>query len=361
MAPDEGNRQETYSGTKEVAQTHLFNVKRLEAYMETHVEGFKGPLEVRQFKGGQSNPTYQLIAPSGKYVMRRKPPGKLLPSAHAVDREHRIISALHKEGLPVPRTYTLCEDETVTGTIFYIMDCVEGRVFWEVGLPDLTRDERAAIYDSLNETLARLHQVDYLAAGLEDFGKPGNYFARQVSRWGRQYKASQTEEFELMDRLMEWLPENIPEDDSVSIVHGDYKLDNVLIHPTEPKVVAVLDWELSTIGHPLGDLTYLLMPWFRPAPTGETPSLADLDLSSLGIPSADEFAATYCARTGRKPLENIDFYMAYNFFRIGAIHQGIVGRVKDGTASNANADASAALVGPYSELAWNFALKAGAK
>ncbi|MGB3808600.1 MAG: phosphotransferase family protein, partial [Parvibaculum sp.] len=244
----EQSRQDQFAGTKEVAESHRFDEKRLVTYMEAHVEGFKGPLTVQQFKGGQSNPTYQLITPSRKYVLRRKPPGKLLPSAHAVDREYKVITALHNVGFAAPRTYCLCEDDSVIGTAFYIMDMVEGRVLWEPLLPGQDPATRWKIYDSLNATLAHLHTIDYEAAGLGDFGKPGNYFSRQVSRWSKQYVASETETITEMNRLMEWLPENIPVEDSVSIVHGDYRLDNTVLHPTEPRVIAVLDWELSTLG-----------------------------------------------------------------------------------------------------------------
>jgi aminoglycoside phosphotransferase (APT) family kinase protein len=245
------SRQQQNSGTEEVRKTLRFDEGRLSDYMTSHVEGFRGPLQVQQFRGGQSNPTYLLEADSGRYVLRRKPPGKLLKSAHAVDREYRVISALYGADFPVPRPYVLCEDDIVIGTAFYIMECVEGRIFWELDLPGLAPDERTAIYDSVNDTIAKLHSFDYAALGLQDFGKPGNYFARQISRWSGQYRASETRTIEAMDRLIEWLPEHIPDDDSASIVHGDFRLDNMIIHPDEPRVIAVLDWELSTIGHPL--------------------------------------------------------------------------------------------------------------
>ncbi len=364
MVPEEitmSERQEMFTGTKEVAESHVFDENRLREYMEDHVAGFEGPLEVRQFKGGQSNPTYQLIAGSGKYVMRRKPPGKLLPSAHAVDREYRVITALGTVGFPVPKTYCMCDDESVVGTIFYIMDCVEGRILWDGLLPDYGNDERGAIYDAMNVTIAELHNTDYKAIGLETFGKPGNYFARQISRWTKQYQASETENIDEMNRLIDWLPENIPDDDSTSVVHGDYRIDNMVLHPTEPKVLAVLDWELSTLGHPLADFTYHLMQWRMP--NRETPggSLADADLKSLGIPTEEEYIAKYCARTGRDGIRDMDYCLAYNFFRLAGILQGIVGRVRDGTASNANAAANAELVRPLAEAAWSFAQKAGAR
>jgi aminoglycoside phosphotransferase (APT) family kinase protein len=353
-------RQEMFTGTKEVADAHKFDEKKLADYMEAHVEGFEGPLTVHQFKGGQSNPTYRLDTPKKKYVLRRKPPGKLLPSAHAVDREYKVITALHGTGYPVARTYALCEDESIIGTMFYIMDCVEGRIFWEATLPDVELKERAAIYDAMNETLARLHMVDYEKIGLGDFGKPGNYFARQINRWTKQYKASETEQIREMDRLIEWLPENIPPDDTTSIVHGDYRLDNMILHPTEPKVLAVLDWELSTLGHPLGDFTYHLMQWRMPARDNPGGSLVDADLKALGIPEEDEYIAAYCRRTGRDGIPDIDYYFAYNFFRLAGILQGIVGRVRDGTASSDHAKSMAAHVRPLAEAAWHFAQRAGA-
>ncbi len=355
------SRQEQFSGTKEVVEAHRFDEARLEEYMSAAVEGFRGPLTVRQFRGGQSNPTYHLSSPSGRYVLRRKPPGKLLPSAHAVDREFRVISALHEAGFPVPRPYVLCDDESVVGTMFYIMQCVEGRIFWELDLPGLDREERAAIYDNVNATLARLHNFDHAAIGLEGYGKPGNYFARQISRWSKQYYASETGKIEEMDRLIEWLPENIPEDDSVSVVHGDYRLDNMIIHPTEPRVIAVLDWELSTIGHPLGDFTYHLMSWQMPPLGVGSSGLLDKDLGALGIPTEDEYVAMYCERTGRDGgIEHRDFYSAYNFFRIAAILQGIAGRVRDGTAASEHAKQSARSVRPLAEIAWKYARRAGA-
>lgn len=351
---------EKFGGTKDVETSHAFDANRLEQYMQAHVEGFEGPLEVRQFKGGQSNPTYQLITPKKKYVMRRKPPGKLLPSAHAVDREYRIITALHSVGFPVAKSYCLCEDESVTGTMFYIMDMVEGRILWDPHLPDIPREGRRAIFEAKIETLAQLHKVDYMSLGLEDFGKPGNYFARQISRWTKQYVASETQSITSMNKLMEWLPNNIPGDDESSIVHGDYRLDNMVLHPTEPKVKAVLDWELSTLGHPLGDFTYHLMQWFMPQDGASTSSLMGSNLKDLNIPDAQEYTELYCRHTGRDSIENMDFYVAYNMFRLAGILQGIVGRVRDGTASNAHAAAMADRVQPLSDAGWEFALRAGA-
>lgn len=357
------SRQEQFSGTKEVAPQHMLDAAKLEQYLAGHIADFEGPLTIRQFKGGQSNPTYQLITPKRKYVLRRKPPGKLLPSAHAVDREFRIISALYPTGFPVPKPYVLCTDESVAGTMFYVMECVEGRVIWEPQLPGLESKQRHAIYDAMNETLAKLHQTDYLKLGLEDFGKPGSYFARQISRWGKQYVASETESIPAMNKLMEWLPQHIPPGERNAIVHGDYRLDNMILHPTEPKVLAVLDWEISTIGDPLADFTYHIMQWRMPpgGTGGGTGSLTGADLKSLGIPTESEYVAMYCQRTGRPGIDYLDFYFAYNFFRIAGILQGIMGRVRDGTAASAHATTMASAVRPLAELGWEYAKRAGAK
>jgi aminoglycoside phosphotransferase (APT) family kinase protein len=354
-------RQERFSGTKPVADAHRIDEARLLEYLSARIDGFTGPLEVRQFKGGQSNPTYHLSTPSGRYVLRRKPPGKLLPSAHAVDREFRVIGALHGAGFPVPRPYVLCEDDDVIGTMFYVMDCVEGRIFWDLDLPDCDRDERAAIYDHVNATIAQLHTLDYEALGLGDFGKPGNYFARQISRWSKQYYASETQKVPEMDRIIEWLPNNIPEEESASIVHGDYRLDNMVIHPTEPRVIAVLDWELSTIGHPLADFTYHVMAWQMQQVGIGSSGLLGKDLEALGIPSEEAYVALYCERTGRRDgIADRDFYSAFNFFRIAAILQGIAGRVRDGTAASAHAEAAVKAVEPLAQTAWSYARRAGA-
>ncbi len=347
--------QDNNTGTSEVREAHRFDDRRLEEYMRSHVEGFAGPLEVREFKGGQSNPTYALSAASGKYVLRRKPPGKLLKSAHAVDREFRVISALYGAGFPVPRPFVLCDDAVVIGTMFYIMEFVDGRIIWDLDLPQSTPGERAAIYDSLNATIADLHNIDYEALGLADYGKPGNYFARQISRWSRQYRASETQSIPEMDRLIDWLPGNVPDDESASIVHGDYRLDNLVLHPTEPRVIAVLDWELSTIGHPLGDFTYHLMAWKMPRLGIGASGLLDKDLEALGIPDADAYTKRYCERTGRDGIANFEFYFAFNLFRLAAIVQGIAGRVRDGTAASAHADKAADAVGPLAELGWQYA------
>ncbi|MEL6324321.1 MAG: phosphotransferase [Pseudomonadota bacterium] len=355
-----GDAQTLFTGTKEVADTHKFDEAALSAWMSENVAGFSGPLEVRQFKGGQSNPTYQLVTPGHKYVLRRKPPGKLLPSAHAVDREFRVISALHPLGFPVARPYGLCTDEAVIGTMFYVMDMVEGRILWDGTLPDVDPAERRAIYEAKCKTFAALHNVDWRAAGLEGFGKEGDYIARQTHRWTKQYVASETKKIPEMDALIDWLPKNIPPGDKTTIVHGDYRLDNMILHPTEPKVIAVLDWELSTLGDPLADFTYHLMNWVMPSSDPARGALVDIpDLAAYGIPSMAEYTAMYCAETGRDGLPEVDYYFAYNAFRLAAICQGIVGRVRDGTASNAQAAAMEERVAPLAQFAANCARKAG--
>jgi len=361
--PAEQDRQEMFSGTKDVVEAHRFDVKRLEDYLASKISDFQRPLEVRQFKGGQSNPTYQLVTPNRKYVLRRKPPGKLLPSAHAVDREFKVISALHPTGFPVAKPYVLCEDDSIIGTMFYVMDCVEGRILWDGLLPGYEPKERTAIYEAMNETLARLHSLDYTKIGLEDFGKPGNYIGRQISRWTKQYQLSETETIVEMNKLIDWLPAHLPPGERSCVVHGDYRLDNMILHPTEPKVIAVLDWELSTIGDPLADFTYHLMQWQMPGggQSAGTATLMGSDLKALGIPTLEEYVAMYCRRTGRDETPNMNYYAAYNFFKLAGILQGIVGRVRDGTASNANATAQAAAVRPLAERAWHFAKLAGAK
>ena len=353
-------RQQDFSGTRDVRSAHRFDIGRLDAYLREHVEGFAGPLEVSQFKGGQSNPTYLLESPSGQYVLRRKPPGHLLASAHAVEREFRVIGGLHRAGFPVPKPYLMCEDEHVVGTAFFIMGFVPGRIFWDLDLPGLEPAERRAIYDNVNETIARLHTIDYAEIGLSDFGRPGNYFARQISRWSRQYAASEIGTIDAMNCLIDWLPQHIPDEDSTTIVHGDYRLDNLVIHPSEPRVIAVLDWELSTIGHPLADFTYHLMAWQTPDIGIGSSGLRDRDLDALGIPQQEDYVAQYCERTGRDAgIPNRAFYSAYNFFRIAAILQGIAGRVRDGTAASAQAERAGKAVQPLAEMGWQHALRAG--
>ena len=356
------SRQEQFSGTSEVREAHRFDVGALEAWMRDNVRDFAGPLLVQQFKGGQSNPTYKLTTPARSYVMRRKPPGQLLKSAHAVDREYKVITALHAAGFPAAETFGLCTDESVVGTWFYIMDCVEGRVIWDGTFPDVPTSERDKYFDAMNDTIARLHSFDPAAIGLADFGKPGNYFGRQIARWSQQYLDDEAAgRVPAMDALVEWLPASIPVGEEVSVVHGDYRCDNMIFHPTEPKVLAVLDWELSTLGHPLADFSYHLM-MYRMPPTG-TVGLVDCDLAAMNIPSEAEYIAAYCSRTSRDPAAvaaNMDFYIAYNMFRLAAIVHGIRGRVVRGTAASAHAKAMSETVEPLADLAWEQAKKAGA-
>jgi len=340
----------------------MLDAARLEAYLVQNVAGFAGPLTVKQFKGGQSNPTYLLETPARRYVLRRKPPGKLLPSAHAVDREFRIISALHRQHFPVPAPVVYCDDADVVGTPFFIMSFVEGRVFWEPDLPGSNPAERAAIYDAANATIARLHGFDPAAIGLGDYGRGESYVARQVERWSKQYRASETETIDDMERLMTWLPKHLPPPGPVRVVHGDFRLDNMIVAPDAPVVLAVLDWELSTLGDPLADFSYHLMKWHMP-PTdsgGGTGSLVGHDLAALGIPSMADYVDAYATRTGLDPRPHLPAYMAYNFFRIAAILQGIAGRVRDGTATSEHAAARARMVGPLAATAWSFARVAGA-
>ena len=345
------------TGTKEVEERHRFDPTRLEALLRREIEEFDGGLEYRQFRGGQSNPTYELTDGTHRWVLRRKPPGVLLPSAHAVDREFRVISALHGAGFPVPRARLLCEDESVIGTMFFVMDHVEGRVLWDAALSDFSRDDRVALYASIIDVMAQLHSIDYAAIGLGEFGRPGNYFARQASRWTKQYRASETMAIPEMEQLIEWLPANIPDDESSSIVHGDYALNNVLVHPTEPRIVAVLDWELSTIGHPLADLTYQLAQ--RRMPTNALYGLADAEFTERGIPSEAEFVASYCKRTGREGIEHLDFYLAFHCFRSASILQGIAGRVKQGTAAGERAESVGKLVQPLAVTGLELARRVG--
>src|SRR6478736_587608 len=358
-----GDRQSTFTGTKEVAERLRFDVGRLESYLRDHVEGFAGPITVRQFKGGQSNPTYLVQTPARRYVLRRKPPGKLLPSAHAVDREFRVISALHARGFPVAAPLLYCDDAGIAGTPFYLMDHVEGRVVWEPHMPGAQPRERAAVYDAMNATMARLHSFDPAALGLSDFGRGDNYVARQVERWSKQYRASETEKIAEMERLIAWLPAHLPPPAAVRIVHGDYRLDNIILAPAQPAVRAVIDWELSTLGDPLADLAYHLMQWHMPpSQTGAgVGTLVGHDLARLGIPTRAAYVDAYVTRTGLDPRPHLPVYLAYNFFRLAAILQGIVGRVRDGTATSETAAAMAPLVRPLAVAAWEFAREAGAR
>ncbi|UPK20610.1 phosphotransferase family protein [Bradyrhizobium sp. 131] len=345
-------KDEEFSGTKPVEERHRFDEMRLETWMREHVEGFEGPLVVLQFRGGQSNPTYRLDTPNRSYVMRRKPFGKLLPSAHAVDREYRVIVALGKQGFPVARAYALCQDDSVIGAAFYIMSMEEGRVFWDPTLPSQDGDARRKIFTSKIETLAKLHMFDPHTIGLRDFGKPGNYFARQIDRWTKQYRASETQHIPEFEKVAEWLPKTVPEQAHVSIVHGDYRLDNMIFHATEPRVKAVLDWELSTLGDPMADFTYLLMQWIMPG-------LEGADLKTLNIPTLEKAAHIYCNVT-QMSVPDLNWYFAYNLFRLAGITQGIAGRVRDGTAANARAPESAKRAVPLSKASWEYAQKAGA-
>ena len=341
-----------FQGTMPVTDRASFDVDALERYLRAHVEGFSGRLQVEQFKGGQSNPTFKLTAGGTSYVLRRKPPGKLLPSAHAVDREYRVITALADSDVPVARTYCLCEDESVIGSMFYVMECVQGRVLWDPSLPGMSPSERAAICDEMNRVIAALHRVDYVALGLADYGKPGNYLARQIDRWSKQYRASETETIDAMDRLIEWLPEHVPPGDESAIVHGDYRLDNMIFHPNESRILAVLDWELSTLGHPMADFSYHMMTW-RLAPE-EFRGLRGVDLAARGIPDETAYRDRYLARTGRGPVDpdQWDFYMAFNLFRMAGILQGIMARALQGNASSDRALEAGRRARPMAELGW---------
>jgi aminoglycoside phosphotransferase (APT) family kinase protein len=359
---------EQYTGTKPVAASHAFDTAALQAYLEHELPDFRGPLVVEQFKGGQSNPTYKLLTPGRAYVMRSKPgpAAKLLPSAHAVDREFRVMQALAGSGVPVARMQLLCTDEAVIGRAFYVMEFMDGRVLWDQALPGMTPAERGAIYDEMNRVIAALHSVDVNAVGLADYGRPGNYFERQIGRWSKQYLASITEPIEPMDRLIEWLPAHIPpgarDETQVRVVHGDFRLDNLVFHKTEPRVIAVLDWELSTLGHPLADFSYHCMAWH--IEPGTFRGIGGLDHAALGIPGERDYVRRYCERVGRATGHALDvdtvmadwnFYLAYNLFRLASITQGIAKRVVDGTAASAQARATGAATRPLAQMAWRFA------
>jgi aminoglycoside phosphotransferase (APT) family kinase protein len=354
---------EAFTGTKPVAEQHAFDIAALEAYLRDRLDGFAGPLTVEQFKGGQSNPTYKLVTPGASYVMRSKPgpAARLLPSAHAIEREFTVMQALHGAGVPVPRMHLLCEDESVIGRAFYVMEFMQGRVLWDQTLPGMSNAERGRIYDEMNRVIAALHRVDVKTAGLEHYGKPGNYFDRQIARWSRQYIASITDPIPEMDRLMEWLPAHMPasarDESQVSVVHGDFRLDNLVFHPVEPRVLAVLDWELSTIGHPLADFSYHCMSWHIPHSMGR--GIGGVDIAPLGIPAERDYVRRYCERTGRADPDAVmadwNFYMAYNLFRMAGILQGIAKRVVDGTASSAQARQAGAGARPLAEMGWRIA------
>jgi len=333
--------------------TQTLDTESLGRYLAEQIAGFRGPVTAEKFPGGQSNPTFRITAADGRdYVLRRKPPGELLKSAHAVDREFRVITALRDTDVPVPKTYVLCEDDAVIGSMFYVMEYMEGRILWDPTLPEAADNrERAAIYDSMNRTMAALHNVEVDAVGLSDFGRPGNYFERQLSRWSKQYRASETERIESMEKLMVWLDRHMPEDDgTVSLVHGDYRLDNMMFHPEEPRVIALLDWELSTLGNPLADLANQCMAWMLPN-DGRIRGLAGVDRTSLGIPTDEEYIEKYCERTGRDGIDNWNFYLVFSLFRLAAIIQGIVKRAQIGTASSSEAHSSAEAVVGLADLA----------
>ena len=347
---------EEFMGTKPVAERQKVDLGALSDYMHKHVDGFTGDLQIEQFKGGQSNPTFMLTAGAQRYVLRTKPApaAKLLPSAHAIEREFRVMDALSKAGFPAARQYALCEDEEVIGRAFYIMEFMDGRVLWDQSMPNMSNAERAAHYDEMNRVIAQLHTIDYKAIGLETYGKPGNYFGRQIDRWTRQYKASETEHIPAMEHLIEWLPQHIPAGEQTTIVHGDYRLDNMIFHPTEPRILAVLDWELSTLGHPLADFSYHCMSWH--IVPGLFRGIAGLDLKSLGIPTEEDYLAKYSERTGIAiHKEDFRFYLAYNMFRMAGILQGIMKRYQDGTAASEQALKNGQAARPMAEMGWEFA------
>ena len=351
---------DSMTGSGPVTGRHQFDVDALTAWLTREVPKFRGPLTVEQFKGGQSNPTYKLTTPSRSYVMRAKPgpASRLLPSAHAIEREYRVLAALAGTDVPVAEVICLCQDESIIGRAFYVMAFADGRVLWQQSLPELSPTERGKVYDEMNRVISALHKVDHEAIGLGDFGKPGNYFARQIGRWSKQYLTSETDPIPEMNRLIEWLPAHIPPGEETSVVHGDFRLDNLIFAHDEPRVIAVLDWELSTLGHPLADFSYHCMGYH--IPPEQFRGIAGLDLASLGIPQEEAYKATYCRRTGRDRIENWDFYLAYNCFRLAAILQGIMKRVVDGTAASAEGEQAGRRARPLAELAWRFAQRVGA-
>ena len=335
-----------FSGTKDVDERLKINSANLQTWIDEYVPNTGEIKAIEQFKGGQSNPTYKIITESKNLVLRRKPPGKLLPSAHAVDREYKVITALYETDVPVPKTYGLCEDDDVAGTAFFVMDFLDGDLFWDPMIPSMTNTDRTEIYKNKNKTLAKLHSVDYKKIGLEDYGKPGNYVARQVSRWSKQYRASETDNIEAMNNLIDWLPKNIPDDDETTIVHGDYRLDNMILKNNE--VIGILDWELSTLGHPIADFSYHCLSWRTQEAFWDQAKLKE-----LGIPSEREYMEMYCENSGKDLSKNWEFYMAFNMFKIAGILQGILGRVRDGTAASKHAEERGNMVFPLSEAAWS--------
>jgi aminoglycoside phosphotransferase (APT) family kinase protein len=357
-SPEIKDATAAFTGTVEPSEADHLDESRLTAWMEANVEGFQGPLSQGKFKGGQSNPTYKLTTPGKNYVLRRKPFGPLLPSAHAVDREFKVQSGLYKTGFPVARQFGLCTDDSVVGSWFYVMDMVDGRTIWDGAMPAAQPEERRAVYDAMVDTLAKLHNTDIEEAGLGDFGKPGNYFGRQVDRWTKQYRLSETETLPSMEKLIEYLPATLPEQTRTSVVHGDYRIDNMIFAKDRPEVLAVLDWELSTLGDPMADFTYLCMMYVTE--NGGRSGVMDLDRKALGIPELEDVVERYCAATGRSEVPDMNWFFAYNFFRLAGILQGIKKRVIDGTASSAHAKAQSDRVAPLADKAWEFAKKAGA-
>ena len=335
-----------FSGTKDVDERLKIDSANLQPWIDEYVPNAGKIKAIEQFKGGQSNPTYKIITESKNLVLRRKPPGKLLPSAHAIDREYKVITALYETDVPVPKTYGLCEDDDVAGTAFFVMDFLDGDLFWDPMIPSMTNRDRTEIYKNKNKTLAKLHSVDYKKIGLEDYGKPGNYVARQVSRWSKQYRASETDNIEAMNNLIDWLPKNIPDDDETTIVHGDYRLDNMILKNNE--VIGILDWELSTLGHPIADFSYHCLSWRTQEAFWDQAKLKE-----LGIPSEREYMEMYCENSGKDLSNNWEFYMAFNMFKIAGILQGILGRVRDGTAASKHAEERGNMVFPLSEAAWS--------
>jgi aminoglycoside phosphotransferase (APT) family kinase protein len=344
-------------GARLITPAHPIDTSALAAWLAAHVDDTIREVVIEQYQGGQSNPTYRVTAGTRRYVLRRKPPGRLLPSAHAVDREYRVMSALAGSGVPVARMHALCEDDAVIGTAFYVMEYIEGRILWDPTMPGMARSARAAHYDELNRVIALLHQVDPVAVGLGDFGRTGNYIERQIARWTKQYQAAGAERIDAMDRLIDWLPSHVPAGDETRIVHGDYRLDNVIFHPAEPRILAVLDWELSTLGHPLSDFAYQVMAW-RLAPD-EFRGLKGADLAALGIPSEEDYVAAYCRRTGRTAIEHWEFYLIFNMFRISAILHGVLSRALAGNAASADAVAMGSRARPVAQVAWAMAQRIG--
>ncbi|WP_262503882.1 phosphotransferase [Sphingosinithalassobacter sp. CS137] len=342
---------DSFTGTREVREAHRFDEARLAGWMAANVEGYAGPLTVTQFRGGQSNPTYRLDTPARAYVLRRKPPGQLLKGAHAVEREARVMAALGGKGFPVPRIFGLCTDEDVIGTWFFVMELVDGRIFWDSTFPDVPREERAAYFNAMNVTLAQLHSIDPDDAGLGDYGRKGRYIERQIARWTRQYREDEAAgRIDAMDRLAEWLPENLPPEQETRVIHGDFRADNMIFHPSEPRVLAVLDWELSTLGDPLADFTYHLLMYRLPSHM--LAGLVGADLDALGVTSEADYVAAYCRRTGRESIPALDFYAAFNMFRFAAILHGIKGRMIRGTAASADAERMVATLPELAEIGW---------